>query len=461
MLPAFQTTETLWIILTRTCNLACSYCYQGDHLVNKLPPHLRRTMTDEVMEKGLDWAANWAQRGLQIAWYGGEPTLNFPIIKKWMPLYKERFAAAGKQVRFSITTNGTRMTDEIIAFLKEYEVGILLSLDGPPKLHNMTRVHFDGRGSWDEIPLKKLVETFPNLEVAWQLDPDPKRAFTPEDLDELMSFGLTRINFNLQWLSDWPAEAQMRLFRFMRHAGRLMLQGKLHSNFKSKLFSALTVDAKMDTPCGTGLHMLALTPEGYLYPSQEMAFTVFEPGRAKGTAEHYRAGNVFNTPVIDAERLADISQIRTSQMKTPPGYDCNNCVANSVSIGGCHCRYVGQLPKDPSYRYDVPEGYCASMQPAMTGLLAAAAIERWVRPVDFVRAQVASGAIDLPKVRGRDGKMVALKVVPVDQVAEPRPHRPIDLSDIADRLDTIQAQLNGSQARRLPIAAGSCGCKEK
>lgn len=417
MVPLDGFTETLWIVLTRTCNLACSYCYQGDHLVNKLPPQLGRTMTDEVMARGLEWAPEWTGRGLRVTWYGGEPLLNFPVIKRWMPVYRERFTKVGKAISFSLTTNGTRFNDESIALLKDFDVGLLVSVDGPPRLHNKTRVHFDGRPSWDEIPFERLLREFPRMEIAWQLD--PAQDFNEADLDWMMSQGFTRINFNLNWLTPWPPEAQVRLQRFFRYAGRLMLQGKLGCNWKSKLWTALTTDDKMVQPCGTGLHMLALTPEGYLYPSQEMAFTVFEPGKAPGTAEHYRVGNVFNSPVINHERLNDVSQIKTSQMKTPPGYDCNNCVAKSVSIGGCHCRYVGQLPQDPSYRYDVPEGYCGSMQPAMTGLLQAAAIERWVRPVDFVRGQIATGAIELPQARTK----------------------PIDLSDIAAKIDKLQAAL--------------------
>lgn len=321
--------------------LASHNCYQGDHLVNKMPKGLVKLMDDQVAARGLDFALGWTARSLSVVWYGGEPMLNWPIIRDWTPRYREAFAKAGKSVSFSITTNGTRLTNESIETLSRHGVGMLLSLDGPPRLHNKTRVHFDGRPSWHEIPHKLIQEKLPNVEVAWQLD--PAQDFQEGDLDDLIAEGYRRININLNWLSEWHPDAQMRLTRFFRYYGRKILKGEVMSNWKSKLDKALTVDNKMAQPCGTGLHMLALTPEGYLYPSQEMAFTVFEPGKAPGTAEHYRVGNVFNSPVIDTDRLKDVSAIKTSEMKVPAGYSCDNCVAKSVSIGGCH-DLAGETP---------------------------------------------------------------------------------------------------------------------
>jgi radical SAM protein with 4Fe4S-binding SPASM domain len=112
-----------------------------------------------------------------------------------------------------------------------------------------------------------------------------------------------------------------------------------------------------------------------------MAFTVFEEGRAPGTPEHYRIGDVFASPVIDVERLADVSQIRNDQMKPPAGYDCTTCVARASCFGGCHCRLVGGDGIDPAYRFGVPLGLCESMVASVTGMLRGAAIARRVAPV--------------------------------------------------------------------------------
>ncbi len=365
--------RTLWWVMTRTCNLACPYCYQGEHV--KVPDALTAYMPDHVLERARVWAREWCGLGLGVNIYGGEPLLAFDTIAKHVPLWRKHFGAAGKPITFGVTTNGTQLhRQEVRKFLDDQHVGILLSLDGPKRLHEQTRKHFDGRGSWDEIDPQSILRWRPNIEIAWQLD--PSLDFEPSDIDHMVRMGFRLLNFNVNWLVEWDADAQMRLMRFFKHAGRLINAGKMRSYWSAKLDKALRVDKKMVQPCGTGLGMLAVTPEGYLYPSQEMAFTVFEPGKAPGTAEHYRVGNVMKEPVIDEVALARVSSIQTADMRPPAPFDCEDCVAKSASIGGCHCRYVGQDGYSAENRFEVAPGYCQSMRAAMTGLIQAACIDR-------------------------------------------------------------------------------------
>jgi hypothetical protein len=115
-----------------------------------------------------------------------------------------------------------------------------------------------------------------------------------------------------------------------------------------------------------------------------MAFSVFDPSRDPGTADWYRVGDVRRDPVLDPIAQARVGGIKVSDMRvTAVGYSCDNCIAKSDCIGGCHCRYVGQKLGDPAYRYDIAPGNCQSLVACHTGLLQAAAIERTVRPVDW------------------------------------------------------------------------------
>lgn len=406
--------KTLWWVLTRQCNLACSYCYQGEHIALPKDHGLLPKMPNEVLQTALPWALKWGNPGgLRINLYGGEPLLNFPVIEQNVPIWKWAFKQNNLDIAFSMTTNGTKLKGKVRDFMDEHKVGILLSIDGPKHLHDVTRVHYDGRKSWDEINPEELLSWRPNLEIAWQLD--PKTPFEPDDIDHMLGLGFKIQNYNVNWLAEWDDAAQLRLQRFFKRAGRLMHQGKLQGFWKNKLKTALEVDSKMDQPCGTGLGMLALTPEGKLFPSQEMAFTVYEPGRAAGTPEYYTVGDVRKDPVIRKEDLARTSDIKVSQMKAAPGFDCDDCIAKSMCISGCHCRYVGQ-DSDPASRFQAPDGYCKSTRSAMTGLLQAAAIERYVRPVDFVTAKVkremaaATPSIPQPEV---------VKVTPKIQLARP------------------------------------------
>lgn len=400
--------STLWLVVTRRCQLACGWCYQAAHDANPhvgpLLPGTTGFMPREVADAGMRWALDWpnVKAPLRVNLYGGEPLLAFNLLRDIVPEWNVHFARErGRTINWGITTNGVLLAPPVREFLDRYGIGVLLSLDGPKRIHDTSRVRHDGRGSWDQIAPEELVRWRPKngLEIAWTVT--PAHPLLPEDLDEVLALGFKRVNFNLDWLVPWDAEARSWLAYFFRHVGRLALQGELLTNWKGKLERAMLTDEKMEQPCGTGTGMLALTPEGYLYPSQEMAFTVFQPGRAAGTAEHYRVGNVFSDPVIDRARLADVSGITTADMQLPTDpatgvkYDCSNCIAKSDSIGGCHCRYVGQRHEDPSYRFDVPLGYCQSNVAAHTGMLQAAAIERWVRPVTW-KAPVTPTARPLP-----------------------------------------------------------------
>jgi len=374
--------RTLWFVMTRTCNLDCIYCYQGSHQWKwQKEAGLIKNITDDVMRKTLEWATEWNQSELNCVFYGGEPLLQYDLIHRWVPIYKEAFKGSGKKIKFSVTTNGTMLKENVREFLDEHDLSVLLSMDGPPWIHDKQRTFYGGKPSWDVIPVDDILKWRPHIEIAWQLD--PKRVPKETDLQWMIDRGFRNINFNLNWLEPWPAQAQLDLTMFMRGVGRRAIrerniQGGFRNNLFHKFNEILLKDDRSTQPCGTGVNMLAVSPEGWLYPSQEMVFTVVEPGKAPGTAAFYKVGDVNEAPVIDRERLAEVSTIRNDDMKTPKGYDCNNCAARNISFGGCHCRYVGADGVDPANRYDVLPGWCQSEQAWVAGFLQAATIEKYI-----------------------------------------------------------------------------------
>jgi len=383
--------KSLWWVVTRVCQLACPSCYQGaDHAAARVDSlGLTQFMPKSVLDKALPWALRWAGDALNVTLYGGEPLLSWPLIRTAVPEWEAAFAAAGKKIRFSCTTNGALLRkQEIRDFFDEHKIGLLFSLDGTKRTHDTQRVLRDGSGTWDMIDPPSIARWRPEVEIAWTLS--AKMDFRPEDIDELIALGFKYQNYNINWLTDWTADEQMKLMRFFKHAARLMAQGKLKSYWLGKYEMAGTVDAKMSKPCGLATGMLALTPEGYIYGSQELAFTVFEPERAKGTAEYYRVGDVSKVPVLDPFALARVGILKTTDMTPKPEFSCEDCVAKSACIGSCHCRLVGSegfdanagiLPsEDPSRRTDVPRGYCQSLRAAMTGLIQGMWVEREAGP---------------------------------------------------------------------------------
>lgn len=142
--------------ITEQCNLRCTYCYYRE-------THAKRcaVMSDEVMEATIRLAVKRSielqDNFLNITFFGGEPLLRMDFIKKSVKFAKEQVKQnAGKlnkgfMLYFTINTNATLFTDEIIKYLKKERFGVSISLDGPEKKHNISRVTVNGKGSFGAI----------------------------------------------------------------------------------------------------------------------------------------------------------------------------------------------------------------------------------------------------------------------------------------------------------------------
>jgi uncharacterized protein len=146
----------LCLQVTQNCNLRCEYCaYSG---IYRNRTHSNRRMNWETAKKGIDFYIGHSSDSneMTFAFYGGEPFLEFNLIKKCCEYIKT--SLTGKPYNVFITTNGTMLNDEILVFLQEYRVHLTISLDGPSEIHNRNR-KFPGnnRGSFDTII--KLLES--------------------------------------------------------------------------------------------------------------------------------------------------------------------------------------------------------------------------------------------------------------------------------------------------------------
>jgi uncharacterized protein len=129
--------EMIILQVTQQCNLRCEYCaYSGNYLNRS---HTDARMTFETARKSIDFIIKRSRNveSINIGFYGGEPLLEFDLIKKCINYAKEE--AEGKNVTFSFTTNGTLFTKEILDFLNANDVAITISLDGPREIHDRNR----------------------------------------------------------------------------------------------------------------------------------------------------------------------------------------------------------------------------------------------------------------------------------------------------------------------------------
>ena len=152
--------KALCLHIAHTCNLNCSYCfasqgkYHGD----------RAVMSYEVGKRALDFLIenSGSRRNLEVDFFGGEPLMNFQVVKDLVAYARSIEKEKGKNFRFTLTTNGVLVDDDVIDFANRECSNVVLSLDGRKEVHDRFRVDFAGNGSWE-----KIVPKFQKLLHAW------------------------------------------------------------------------------------------------------------------------------------------------------------------------------------------------------------------------------------------------------------------------------------------------------
>lgn len=155
---------SLTLEVTEKCNLRCKYCiYHPSHPDYREFGH--RNMTFNTAKKAIDFLFSHSGKNkeIYIGFYGGEPLLNFDLIKKCVEYSKNK--KDNKKISYSMTTNATLINEKIANFLAEHDFDVLVSFDGPEEIHNENRVYINGKGSFDNAirGTKLLVGAFNKL----------------------------------------------------------------------------------------------------------------------------------------------------------------------------------------------------------------------------------------------------------------------------------------------------------
>ncbi len=149
--------KAMCLHVAHTCNLNCSYCfasqgkYQGEHAV----------MSYEIGKRAFDFLIekSGSRRNLEVDFFGGEPLMNWDVVKKLVTYARSIEKEHNKNFRFTLTTNGMLIDDEVIDFLNKEMSNVVLSLDGRPEVNDHFRKDYKGHGSYDIIvpKFKRLV----------------------------------------------------------------------------------------------------------------------------------------------------------------------------------------------------------------------------------------------------------------------------------------------------------------
>lgn len=320
--------KALCLHIAHTCNLNCSYCFasQGKYHGE------RAVMSFEVGKRALDFLVenSGTRRNLEVDFFGGEPLLNFTVVKQLVEYARSIEKEKGKNFRFTLTTNGVLIDDDVIEFSNKEMSNVVLSLDGRKEVHDRFRVDYSGNGSWENIVPKfqKLVE------ARGYKDYYMRGTFTHhnpdflEDIKVMLDLGFNELSMEpVVCAADDPSalteEDKSVVMEQYEKLAELMLER--HREGKPFTFYHYMIDLKGGpciykrvSGCGSGTEYMAVTPWGDLYPCHQFV-----------GEEKFRLGSVFegvtNTAVQD--------EFMSCNVYTRP--ECADCWAKLYCSGGC------------------------------------------------------------------------------------------------------------------------------
>ena len=320
--------KALCLHVAHTCNLNCSYCfasqgkYHGD----------RAVMSFEVGKQALDFLMDHSgtRRNLEVDFFGGEPLMNWQVVKDLVAYARSVEKERGKNFRFTLTTNGVLIDDEVIDFANREMHNVVLSLDGRKEVHDRFRVDYAGNGSWEKIVPKfqKLVQArggkgYYMRGTFTHANPD-----FLEDIKTMLDLGFTELSMEpVVCAADDPSalttedlelvksqyEDLARLMRQRRKEGRPFT----FYHYMIDLTGGPCVYKRL-SGCGSGTEYMAVTPWGDLYPCHQFV-----------GEEKFKLGDVWNGVTAPATQ----EEFAACNVYARP--ECRDCWAKLYCAGGC------------------------------------------------------------------------------------------------------------------------------
>ena len=320
--------KALCLHVAHSCNLACSYCFAGQgkyHGKDAL-------MSFETGKRAFDFLIenSGTRRNLEVDFFGGEPLLNWDVVKKLVEYARSIEKEKNKNFRFTLTTNGVLIDDEVIEFANKEMSNVVLSLDGRKDVHDKFRVDYAGKGSYDKIlpRFKKLVEsrngqnyymrgTFTHFNTDFTNDifhmadlgfkelsmepvvcsPDSPSALTDEDLPVLFE--------------QYEILAKEMIRRRKKGDGFTFYHYMLDLKNGPCIYKRIS-------GCGSGTEYMAVTPKGELYPCHQFV-----------GEEEYCLGNIWDG--VKKPEVQDKFRLCNAYSRE----ECRDCWAKLYCSGGC------------------------------------------------------------------------------------------------------------------------------
>ncbi len=320
--------KALCLHIAHTCNLNCAYCfasqgkYHGD----------RAVMSFEVGKRALDFLIenSGSRRNLEVDFFGGEPLMNFDVVKELVDYARSVEKEKGKNFRFTLTTNGLLIDDDVIEFANRECANVVLSLDGRREIHDRYRVDYAGNGSFDRIVPKfqKLVEARGGKNYYMRGTFTHANPDFLKDVQTMLDLGFRELSMEPVVCapgdeSELTAEDMPIVCEQYEKLAELMLQKDKEGDPFTFYHYMIDLEGgpciyKRISGCGSGTEYMAVTPWGDLYPCHQFV------GEGK-----FLLGNVFDG-VTNTECRADFAACNVYARP-----ECRDCWARLYCSGGC------------------------------------------------------------------------------------------------------------------------------
>lgn len=330
--------KAMCLNIAHDCNLRCKYCFASTGDFGKG----RKLMSFETGKHAIDFLLeNSGNRpNLELDFFGGEPLMNFDVVKQIVEYARSREAEFNKKFRFTITTNGLLLDDDKIDFINKEMSNVVLSIDGRKEVNDFMRVRVDGTGCYDKIlpAFKKLVDGRGDKEYY------VRGTFTNHNLDfaddvfSLYEAGFDQISIEpVVGDSDEYALTEKDLpdvFNEYERLAKKIIENE--KNGKKFNFFHFMIDLdqgpcaiKRLRGCGCGNDYVAITPDGDIFPCHQFV-----------GIDEYKMGNI-DEGTFNQEMKQDFAK---AHVYTKP--ECKKCWAKFYCSGGCNAnnyQYMGDI----------------------------------------------------------------------------------------------------------------------
>ena len=320
--------KALCLHVAHTCNLNCEYCFASQGKFHGE----RALMSFETGKAALDFlvAHSGSRRNLEVDFFGGEPLMNFGVVKELVAYARSIEKEAGKHFRFTLTTNGVLIDDDVIDFANRECANVVLSLDGRKEIHDHFRVDRNGKGSFDAIVPKfqKLVEKRGGKNYYMRGTFTHRNPDFLKDIETMLDLGFTELSMEPVVCApeDPYALTQEDLPVILEQYEKLAeLMIRRRKEGRPFTFYHYMIDLKGGpciykriSGCGSGTEYMAVTPWGDLYPCHQFV-----------GEEQYKLGDVWH----GVDNTA--AQEEFAACNVYAREECADCWAKLYCSGGC------------------------------------------------------------------------------------------------------------------------------